>query len=377
MPSMREALESAIESAETTSEETTHDTSVQTEVDSSVGSTSSDSSSSSAVVDSETSGSRQEAEETSDKPDSGVDSKIKKVDSDAGQTPEHKAETPADRAAHRVDRAPASWKKEAKGDWAALPLHVRQEVYKREMEVERVLKETAPIRQQIQEIQNVVSPYMARIQSAGVTPVQAMNELFKADFVLATGTQQSKAQMMAKLIKDYGVSIEDLDAAIVAGMQGQQPQPQGFDPNYVNQLVQQQLQQALAPIYQERQQREQQVVQQATQTVEQMSLDPRYPYFDEVREEMADLIEVASRRGVALSLEDAYNRAVVINPGASGQQSRQATMTQANAQHQQAQRAKIAASSVNGAPASGGSNAYAGDGSLRGSIEAAFNNARV
>ena len=288
-----------------------------------------------------------------------------------------KVETAEQRAAHRVDRAPASWKKEAKGDWAALPLHVRQEVYKREMEVERVLKETAPIRQQIQEIQNVVSPYMARIQSAGVTPVQAMNELFKADFVLATGTPQSKAQMMAKLIKDYGVSIEDLDAAIVSGMQRQQQQPQGFDPNYVNQLVQQQLQQALAPIYQERQQREQQVVQQATQTVEQMSLDPKYPYFDDVREEMADLIEVASRRGVALSLEDAYNRAVVINPGASGQQSRQATMTQANAQHQQAQRAKIAASSVNGAPASGGSNAYAGDGSLRGSIEAAFNNARV
>jgi hypothetical protein len=184
--------------------------------------------------------------------------------------------------------------------------------------------------------------------------------------------------MMAKLIKDYGVSIEDLDAAIVSGMQGQQQsQPQGFDPNYVNQLVQQQLQQALAPIYQERQQKEQLVVQQATQTVEQMSLDPRYPYFDDVREEMADLIEVASRRGVALSLEDAYTKAVAINPGVSGQQSRQAMMTQANQQHQQAQRARLAASSVNGSPASGGSNAFAGDGSLRGSIEAAFNNARV
>jgi hypothetical protein len=364
MPSMREALESAIDSVETTVEEPVNDTPATVET-------------------------APEPVETASA-DSGVESetpeKAEPVDASGEKTEvpaekpldAPKAETAEQRAAHRVDRAPASWKKEAKGDWAALPLHVRQEVYKREMEVERVLKETAPIRQQIQEIQNVVSPYMARIQSAGVTPVEAMNELFKADFVLATGTPQSKAQMMAKLIKDYGVSVEDLDAAIVATMNAaSQQQPQGFDPNYVNQLVQQQLQQALAPIYQERQQREQQVVQQATQTVEQMSLDPKYPYFDEVREEMADLIEVASRRGVALSLEDAYNRAVVINPGASGQQSRQATMTQANAQHQQAQRAKIAASSVNGAPASGGSNAYAGDGSLRGSIEAAFNNARV
>jgi len=370
MPSMREALESAIESAETTVEETTNVEPVQSEnspapeaVESSPQESSSDSSPAAGV--------EADAKPTGDTPS------VEEVAGEPGKTLENKGETPAERAAHRVDRAPASWKKEAKGDWAALPLHVRQEVYKREMEVERVLKETAPIRQQIQEIQNVVSPYMARIQSAGVTPVQAMNELFKADFVLATGTQQSKAQMMAKLIKDYGVSIEDLDAAIVAGMQPQQAQPQGFDPNYVNQLVQQQLQQALAPIFQERQQREQQVVQQATQTVEQMALDPKYPYFDEVRDEMADLIEVASRRGIALSLDDAYNKAVAINPGVSGQQSRQTQMIQANAQHQQAQKARVAASSINGAPASGGSNAYAGDGSLRGSIEAAFNNARV
>ena len=209
MPSMREALESAIESAETTSEETTHVESVQSESTPAVETASPPSQDTSSVS------SPAEGVEANEKPAADTPS-IKEVVDEPGKTLENKVETAEQRAAHRVDRAPASWKKEAKGDWAALPLHVRQEVYKREMEVERVLKETAPIRQQIQEIQNVVSPYMARIQSAGVTPVQAMNELFKADFVLATGTPQSKAQMMAKLIKDYGVSIEDLDAAIVA-----------------------------------------------------------------------------------------------------------------------------------------------------------------
>jgi hypothetical protein len=366
MPSMREALESAITEHEEPADDTASTTEVQT----------ADVETSSAVVEDTSTDVVQDETKTESAP-----AEVKADDTTgkpAETQPEKPVETPEQRAAHRVDRAPASWKKEAKGSWAELPLQVRQEVYKREMEVERVLKETAPIRQQIQEIQQVVSPFMARIQSAGVTPVQAMQELFRADFVLATGTPQSKAQMMAKLVKDYGVSIEDLDAAIVAGMQGQQqPQQQGFDPNYVNQLVQQQLQQALAPIYQERQQKEQAVAQQAVSTVEQMSLDPQYPYFDEVREEMADLIEVASRRGIALSLEDAYTKAVSINPGVSGQQSRQAMMTQANQQHQQAQRARNAASSVSGAPASGGANAFAGDGSLRGSIEAAFNNARV
>jgi hypothetical protein len=367
MPSMREALESAIE--EHNEPEQTENTIPASASEESAVASAPESSEPDGEVSAEKEGAS--AELAPEKAADPVDGAVK----DKEQV---KPETPAERLQHRVDRAPASWKKDAKGEWAALPLQVRQEVYKREMEVERVLKETAPIRQQIQEIQNVVSPYMARIQSAGVTPVQAMNELFKADFILATGTPQSKAQMLAKLVNDYGVSIEDLDRAIVANMQGQlQTQPQGFDPNYVNQLVQQQLNHALAPIYQERQQREQAVVQSANQTVEQMSLNPAYPYFDDVREEMADLIEVAARRGVALSLEDAYTKAVAINPDVSGQQSRQAMMTQANQQHQQAQKARNAASSVSGAPASGGANAFAGDGSLRSSIEAAFNNARV
>lgn len=369
MPSMREALESAIE--EHNEPEQIENTSPATEAESvsSASASEPEASESQNDVPAEKEG---DAASVTPKEDAGA------VGKEAGDKSQAKPETPAERIAHRVDRAPASWKKEAKGEWAALPLQVRQEVYRREMEVERVLKESAPVRQQMQEIQQTISPYMARIQSAGVTPVQAMNELFKADFVLATGTPQSKANMLAKLVNDYGVSIEDLDRAIVANMQGQQQaQPQGFDPNYVNQLVQQQLQQALAPIYQERQQREQAVVQSANQTVEQMSLNPAYPYFDDVREEMADLIEVASRRGIALSLEDAYTKAVAINPDVSGQQSRQASMAQANQQHQQAQKARNAASSVSGAPASGGANAFAGDGSLRGSIEAAFNNARI
>jgi hypothetical protein len=316
--------------------------------------------------------------ETPEKAES-PDTPIEKAEAPAKEAaPAPKAETPEQRAAHRVDRAPASWKKEAKGEWAALPLHVRQEVYRREMEVDRVLKEAAPVREQLNQFQQTIAPYMARVQAFGVTPVQAMQELFKADHILATSSKEQRAAHMAKLIADYDVDVVALDAAIVARRQGQQQaQPQGFDPNYVNQLVQQKLNQALAPIFQERQQAEQAQQAQVTQTVEQMSLDPKYPYFDDVREEMADLIEVAAKRGRALSLDEAYHTAVSLNPNAVEQQSRQAQISQANAQHQQAQRAKVAASSINGAPAAGGSQQFSGDGSLRGAIEAAFAGNRV
>jgi acetyl/propionyl-CoA carboxylase alpha subunit len=229
-------------------------------------------------------------------------------------------------------------------------------------------------------INQTVAPYMARIQALGATPVQAIDSLLKADHILATAPRQQKAEYLAKLISDYDVDVSDLDAAIVSMMKGKTQQPsqtQAFDPNYVNQLVKQQLEQALAPIYQERDAKKQAEQQQFQHTIESMSLDPKYPYFEDVRNDMADLIELRAKRGVALSLEDAYDMAVRSNPDTYGQLSQQQSAAQANQQHLQAQRAKIAASSVTGAPAGGGSQSYNGDGSLRSQIEAAFNNSRI
>lgn len=270
---------------------------------------------------------------------------------------------------HRVDRAPASWKKEAKGEWAALPLQARQEIHRREMEVQRVLNENAPIRKEMEEFRGTVAPFMARIQSLGVTPNQAVGHLLRADYALATGTPQQKAAFIDKLLQDYNVDIAELDSTISRRLGGQpQPQPQGFDPNQISQLVQQQLQQALAPIYQQRQQQEQQVQQQATQTVEQMSLDPKYPHFDAVREDMADLMELNSRRGIYISIEQAYNRAVSMNPELSA-------MTQATQLHSRAQRAAAAGVSVSGTPVGGGQQVHVTTGNLRDDIEAAFGGA--
>jgi hypothetical protein len=272
---------------------------------------------------------------------------------------------------HRVDRAPASWKKDAKGEWAALPLQARQEIHRREMEVQKVLNDTAPIRQEIQQFKDAVNPYMARIQSLGATPIQAVSHLLQADYTMATGTPQQKAQFIDKLLQDYNVDIAELDAAISRRLGGQQaPQQQGFDPSQINQLVQQQLQQALAPLYQQQQQARQQVEQQAVTTVDQMSLDPKYPHFEDVRQDMADLIELSSRRGVALSLEQAYTRAVSMNPEISA-------MNQATQLNQRAQRAAAAAVSVSGSPVGGGTQSHVTSGNLRDDLEAAFGGNRI
>jgi hypothetical protein len=213
---------------------------------------------------------------------------------------------------------------------------------------------------------------MARIQSLGVTPHQAVGELLKADYLLATGTQSQKAMFIDKLVQDYGVDIKELDAAIARRLGGQQQQSQqpAFDPNQIGQLVQQQLNQALAPIYQQRQQEQQQVIQQAEMTVEQMELDPKYPHFESVRQDMADLMEINARRGVYISVQEAYNRAVGMNPELSA-------MQQATQLNQRAQRAAAAAASVSGSPVGGGTQTHASSGDLRADLEAAFGGSRI
>ena len=294
--------------------------------------------------------------------------------------PKNKAEEDAAAARqHRIDRAPQSWKKEAKGEWAALPLHIRQEVHKREAEINRVLAQAAPERQIAEQFKQVVTPYMATMQARGVDPVTATKNLFEADHKLSSGHPRDRAAYMAELIVEYGISIEDLDSALAPLMNGGRAQQQAGVPGGpdIQALIQQQLNQALAPILQERQQAQQRAAHEVEQTVESMALDPKYPMFEDVRMDMADLIDLSAKRGVVLSLDEAYSRAVRMNPDTYSQLERQSNVSAANQAHQAALKAKAAASSISGAPAGGGGQINGGDGSLRGAIEAAFGGQRL
>jgi hypothetical protein len=289
------------------------------------------------------------------------------------ETASEEAEPQVPAKPSRVDRAPASWKGTAKGEWGAMSLAARQEVHRREMQVEKVLQETAPVRQFAEQFSKTVSPYMARINEfAQGNAVAAVDQLLKADYTLSSAPKQQRAAFMAKLIRDYDVDIGELDSAL-AGTQ-QQTQQQSPD---IAALVQQQLQAALAPILQREAQTRQQQEQRVEQTVEQMAVDPKYPHFEEVREDMAYLIGLAAQKNVYMSLDQAYIKAVRLNDDIYAQTVKQTTMQSANQQHAQAQRAKAAASSVSGSPAGGGNSQFVGNGDLRSSIEAAFGGARL
>ena len=251
-----------------------------------------------------------------------------------------------------VEKAPASWKPAVRGKWAAVDPEVRQEILRRDREAAVVLNDTAQARQLAQGFHQMVQPYMARIQSMNAHPLVAVGELLKADHILSTAPPAQRAQFMARLISDYGVDIQALDNALVG-------KPVA-DP--VDARVEQLLQQRLQPFQQfltSQQEREQQFLrqqqEQAVTTVEQMAADTtKYPHFEAVRDLMADAVEIFSKRGVNLSLEEAYNKAVAMDPTLSqANAARIAAETQAQQAAKlngQAQQALKASSSVRGAP---------------------------
>jgi hypothetical protein len=275
---------------------------------------------------------------------------------------EIKAETPI----VSVEPAPQSWKPAEKAKWATLDPEVRTEVLRREREISKALNETAPARQFQTEFQQAVQPYLGRIQSIGVPPLQAIQGLLQADYVLSTAPKPQKAAYLAKLIKDYDVDIEALDQAL-SGQQVADP---------LAAKVEALVQQRLAPFQQivETQQRTaaqqaQQAEQQLAAAISAISTDKvKYPYFEQVRDSMADVIELSIRKGKQCSLEEAYNKACQLDQTISTELATKSAAAKAN---EAAQRARKASVQVGGSPTGSISGSPAAN-DRRATIAAAF-----
>ena len=272
-----------------------------------------------------------------------------------------------------VERPPQAWKAPLKAKWDKLDPDIRQEVTRRERETTQVLNETAQARQLQQAFVQAIQPYQARLSQLGAHPIQAMGQLLKADQFLSSAPAAARAQYMATLIKGYGVDIRELDAAL-AGQPAADP---------VSAKVEQLLQQRLAPFQtfmqqQSAAQRQAQAAQEhaASMTVEQMAQDTvKYPYFDQVRSTMADLVEFSASKGQTLTIEAAYNRAIALDPTVSAEiatrTASQTAATQVTEQTARARRALNASASISGNPG-GAARSSPNASDRRATIEAAF-----
>lgn len=272
----------------------------------------------------------------------------------------------------KEERAPQSWKPETREHWKALPADVRQEIARREGEFARVMQETAESRRFSDAVMKTIAPYEHFIKAENSNPIQAIDNLMATAARLRTGTAPELAGLVSGLIQQYGVGrfgqgfIETLDQALV----GQTPKE---DPREV--AMRRQLEQEIAPVRQfmnefQQLRQQQEVAQQQAAGNEVQGFLANHEFAMDVKDDMADLIELASKRGREMSLEEAYDRACRAHPEIGKIITKRDQASQAASRNQVAQKAKAASVSVRGAPAP----MPAGSGSqdLRSSIENAF-----
>ena len=265
-------------------------------------------------------------------------------------------------------QSPQSWSPLVRDEhWAKLPAAVQQEVLRREQEVIQAFRQVAPARQLGEQFYNAIQPFMPAIQAEGVEPITAVTNLMQFATRMRMGTMGEKAATLAQIVNTYGVDIQALDSALA----GVAPQPQADPRQAVNQAVQQ----ALLPIYQAAQQRQQMVQRQAdtaaSTELETFAADPKNRFFNDLRRDMADMIDMAANQGRDLSLQEAYDRAGMLHPEISKTMIAERQGASAHQLTAAAQRAKASAVSVRGtAPV--GNPGGPEPSSIRESIEAAI-----
>lgn len=263
-----------------------------------------------------------------------------------------------------IDKPPVTWKAGAKERWAKLDPEVRQEIHRREREISTGLSQAAEKGKFADRFTQTIAPYSAVLAAEGVRdPLVAVQNLFQTVTTLRMGTPYEKAMQIAQVIEAYGVPIKELDE-ILSGNAKRATSEEARIEQLVNQR--------LAPIQQRIQQfdaaegaSQQKIQEEARNAV--TSFADEAEFFDEVRQDMADILDLATRRGRQMTLQDAYNKACAMHPEVSRILNQRSAAARAK---EVADKERLAKTSIKGAP--GGSSGGADPTNLRATLEAAF-----
>lgn len=186
---------------------------------------------------------------------------------------------------------PSSWKKDYEESWGKLDPTLQDYIAQRESDFAKGVSTYKAQWDQAQPILNSIEKFAPVLQQNGVDPAQWINNLGTAHQTLVFGNPDQKLQMFAQLANDYGVDLNGL----LGG--GQQASPQ-FS------MIAQELSQIKNQWQQFQSQQEQMEQAQLKGEIESFSKDK--PYFDDVRETMAGLLQ----NNMASDLNTAYDKAI-------------------------------------------------------------------
>lgn len=264
-----------------------------------------------------------------------------------GITPAPKAGQPREKM-DPMERAPQAWKPEAREFWKDIPEAARREIIRTEQSIQQTLRDTVEDRRLAQAVKETIRPFEHFIKAEGSNPVQAIDNLMTTAARLRTGNVQEVAGLVSQIVNQYGTGRfgNDFIRALDSTLAGAAPQ-QHVDP-YVAQMEQRVRQ--MEQVFQQQNYQQAQRVENGAQS-EVVQFMEKAEFGADLREDMADLIELAAQRGQNMSLQEAYDRACWANPEIRGILAERQNRERAQQQSQVAQKAKSAAVSIGGAPA--------------------------
>jgi len=206
--------------------------------------------------------------------------------------------------------APVSWKPGVREHWAGLPPEVKAEVARREAEITQGLQSASGHKRIAEEYYRTLAPFSGFIQAAGSSPAESITQLMTTAVQLTQGSPSKKAEVVKNIIAEYGVDISMLDELLLGGELPDDP----------NAPLLASIDERLAPIHTFMGGIEQQRQAQTTEVTNDATADlvafqqSHSEYYEDLREDMADLLEMAANRGRTMSMEQAYEHASNAHP---------------------------------------------------------------
>ncbi len=249
------------------------------------------------------------------------------------EPPETEAEPPVWR------RPPASWKKDYHEVWQKADPKMQEYAWQREEQMRAGVEPLLAKAQFADTMQEAIAPYLPTIQGMGLSPEKAVSALMQADYTLRTAPPQQKMQLFMQLAQSYGIQLP-------TGGQSPQQRPQAQVDPLVWQL-QNELNNVRGEVMGWKQQQEMQQNQQLLSEINQFSM--KADHFEEARPTMIQLLQ----SGMAETLDEAYEKAIRLNPDLFEQinkaQQAEVAARQAKEQNKAAKAARAAAVSVRSA----------------------------
>jgi hypothetical protein len=189
---------------------------------------------------------------------------------------------------------PKSWRKDFAQHWEALPAELKSEIHRREKNfldgTEQFRQEAAVSRQ----FSEVFKPYVETMRQHNVNPLALTQNLLATQHVLAFGTPEQKSATLRQIAQQYNVAL------------GEGGEPAAVAPEVAD------LQRQIAELQSREAQRtrhwQNETRTKVTSEVETFAKDK--PYFNDLVTDITRLVQ----NGEAANLQDAYDKAMWLNP---------------------------------------------------------------